>query len=99
MYTVSVFFGEALELIGYDLIFNREEEVQVRTYWQAHVALPADLRPTLYLLDKQSAYLGATDDDHLPATLVWFPTQQAGVTCSHFIYRNQPHNVCTYLST
>ncbi|MEM7029467.1 MAG: DUF2079 domain-containing protein [Chloroflexota bacterium] len=74
-YPVSVFFGNELELVGYDLVFNREEEIRVRTYWKAHATLPADLRIWLYLLDEQSDYLGATDEDHLPATLVWFPPQ------------------------
>ena len=72
---VSIFFGEALELIGYDLRFNRAEEVQVKTYWHAHQPLPPGLTPTLFLLDQTGGYLGATDVAHAPATLVWFPTQ------------------------
>ena len=74
-YALSVMFGDALELTGYDLIFNRAEEVQIRTYWQAHKPLPPGLAPTLFLLDEDGHYLGAGDEARAPATLVWFPTQ------------------------
>jgi uncharacterized membrane protein len=75
-YPVSIFFGEALELVGYDLIFNRAEEVQVRTYWRARAPLPGGLTPALFLLDKRGAFIGATDAAHAPATLVWYPPER-----------------------
>ncbi len=75
-YTVSIFFGEVLELVGYDLIFNRAEEVEVRTYWYARAPLPGGLNPTLFLLDETGAFVGATDAAHAPATLVWYPPER-----------------------
>ncbi|MFQ5611702.1 MAG: DUF2079 domain-containing protein [Anaerolineae bacterium] len=61
-----------LQLLGFDLHFNREEEVGVTTYWLALPPLERELFPTLYLLDAAGAPQGATTD--LPATLVWRPS-------------------------
>lgn len=69
-------FGSALVLLGYDLIFERAEEVQVRSYWQVNAALPDHLYPVLYLLDEQGRPLGATNPNQPPATLVWYPSNQ-----------------------
>lgn len=61
-----------VRLLGFDLHFNREEEVQVTTYWLALPPLERELFPMLYLLDAEGQPVGATTD--LPPTLVWRPS-------------------------
>jgi hypothetical protein len=67
-------FGDALRLRGLDLVFNREEEVQVALYLEATRPLDEDYFLALYLLDPSGTPLGATIEDQ-PAT-VWYPTHR-----------------------
>lgn len=71
-------FGEAVRLHGFDLVFNRAEEVQAVLYLEALRPLDEDYFLSLYLLDPWGTPLGVTVEDQ-PA-LVWYPTQrwQAG---------------------
>jgi uncharacterized membrane protein len=71
-------FGDALRLRGFDLLFNRAEEVQPVLYFEALRPLREDYFIAVYLLDEWGAHLGATIEDQ-PA-LVWYPTHrwQAG---------------------
>jgi uncharacterized membrane protein len=63
-----------VQLLGFDLDFNRDEEVQVTTYWLALPPLERDIFPTLYLLDDEGQPVGATSNR--PATLVWRPSRR-----------------------
>ena len=67
-------FGDALWLHGFDLVFNREEEVQAVLYLEATRPLDEDYFLALYLLDAWGNPLGATIEDQ-PAT-VWYPTHR-----------------------
>jgi len=71
-YPLVVDFDDTLRLHGFDLIFNREEEVQVVLYLEALRPLDEDYFLSLYLLDSFGTPLGATVEDQ-PA-LVWYPT-------------------------
>jgi uncharacterized membrane protein len=73
-YPLVVDFDDALRLHGFDLIFNREEEVQVELYLEALRPLDEDYFFSLYLLDSFGTPLGATVEDQ-PA-LVWYPTHR-----------------------
>jgi uncharacterized membrane protein len=72
-YPVVADFGHALRLRGFDLRFNRAEEVQPVLYFQALRPLDEDYFLSLYLLDQWGTPLGATVEDQ-PA-LVWYPTR------------------------
>ncbi|MGQ9502852.1 MAG: DUF2079 domain-containing protein [Anaerolineae bacterium] len=67
-------FGDALRLVGFDLHFNRAEEVQVALLMEALRPLSEDYFIALYLLDEWGALRGATTVDQ-PA-LVWHPTSR-----------------------
>lgn len=67
-------FGDALRLRGFDLLFNRAEEVQPVLYFEALRPLHEDYFIAVYLLDEWGAHLGATIEDQ-PA-LVWYPTHR-----------------------
>jgi uncharacterized membrane protein len=67
-------FGDALRLRGWDLVFNREEEVQVALHLEATRPLDEDYFLALYLVDPSGTPLGATIEDQ-PAT-VWYPTHR-----------------------
>jgi uncharacterized membrane protein len=73
-YPLVADFGDVLRLRGFDLIFNRAEEVQVVLYLEALQELEEDYFFTLYLLDQWGTPLGATVEDQ-PA-LVWYPTHR-----------------------
>ncbi|UCC87584.1 MAG: DUF2079 domain-containing protein [Anaerolineales bacterium] len=72
-YPLEADFGHALRLRGFDLLFNRAEEVQVVLYFEALDQLDEDYFLSLYLLDRWGTPLGATVEDQ-PA-LVWHPTR------------------------
>ncbi len=75
-YPLAVQFGDSLELTGFDLRFNRAENVRVTTFWRAQKPLPAELQPVLFLLDENGAPQGATlAIDHSP-TLIWLPADR-----------------------
>jgi hypothetical protein len=67
-------FGDALRLAGFDLRFNRAEEVQVVLWMEPLRPLDEDLFIALYLLDEWGVPRGATTVDQ-PA-LVWHPTSR-----------------------
>ena len=71
---VAANFGDALRLVGFDLGFNRAEEVQVTLLMEALRPLSEDYFIALYLLDEWGALRGATTVDQ-PA-LVWHPTSR-----------------------
>lgn len=77
-YPVVADVGDAVRLHGFDLHFNRAEEVQPVLYLEALRPLDEDYFVSLYLLDEWGSPLGATLEDQ-PA-LVWYPTShwQAG---------------------
>lgn len=75
-YSLSVVFGDSLELVGYDLRLNRAEEVQVVTYWRALKPLPAGVSPVLFAVDKAGTPFGATPGTLFSPTMVWFPPDQ-----------------------
>jgi uncharacterized membrane protein len=71
-YPLIADFGDALRLHGFNLSFNRAEEVQAILYFEALNQLEEDYFLTLYLLDRWGTPLGATLEDQ-PA-MVWYPT-------------------------
>ncbi len=71
---VAANFGDALRLVGFDLRFNRAEEVQVVLWMEPLRPLSEDYFIALYLLDEWGALRGATTVDQ-PA-LVWHPTSR-----------------------
>ncbi len=73
-YSLVADFGDALRLHGFDLVFNREEEVRPVLYLEATRRLDEDYFLALYLLDAWGNPLGATVEDQ-PAT-VWYPTHR-----------------------
>jgi len=73
-YPLVADFGDALQLHGFDLVFNRAEEVQVVLYLEALHQIDEDYFLALYLLDPWGNALGATIEDQ-PA-LVWYPTHR-----------------------
>lgn len=73
-YPLVADFGDALRLRGFDLLFNRAEEVQVVLYLEALRQLDEDYFLSLYLFDRWGAPVGATVQDQ-PAT-VWYPTHR-----------------------
>lgn len=73
-YPLVADFGDALRMHGFDLLFNRAEEVQVVLYLEALRPLEEDYFISLYLLDAWGAPLGATLEDQ-PA-LAWYPTRR-----------------------
>jgi len=73
-YPLVADFGDALRLHGFDLVFNRGEEVQAVLYLEATRRLDEEYFLALYLLDARGSPLGATIEDQ-PAT-VWYPTRR-----------------------
>ncbi|MCS7261652.1 MAG: DUF2079 domain-containing protein, partial [Anaerolineae bacterium] len=67
-------FGDVVRLVGFDLHFNRAEEVQAVLWMEPLRPLDEDLFLALYLLDEWGALRGATTVDQ-PA-LVWYPTSR-----------------------
>ena len=73
-HSITANFGDALRLVGFDLHFNRTEEVQVALFMEPLRPLSGDFFIALYLLDEWGALRGATTVDQ-PA-LVWYPTSR-----------------------
>lgn len=71
-YPLVADFGDVLRLHGFDLVFNRAEEVQAVLYLEALRQPDEDYFLSLYLIDRWGTPLGATIEDQ-PA-LVWYPT-------------------------
>lgn len=73
-YAMTVDFGDAIRFWGFSPIYEREEEVRFRLYFQAMRAVSEDYRVNLYLADEQGHVLGGTD--RLQPALVWHPTSR-----------------------
>ncbi len=73
---LAVQFGDSLALTGFDLYFNRAENVRVTTFWRALKPLPADVQPVLFLLDETGAPQGATLAADRSPTLIWYPAEK-----------------------
>ncbi len=75
-YPLAARFGDALELTGFDLHFNRAENVRMTTYWRALKPLPVELQPVLFLLDENGTPQGATPAADRSPTLIWLPADR-----------------------
>ncbi len=74
---VTARFGDAIELLGYDVRYfpwELYDEPQVMLYLRALRPLDRDYFFSLYLLDEEGQVVGASTEP--PATLVWYPTSQ-----------------------
>jgi len=67
-------FGDAIRLLGFDVILARHREPAYDLYFQALRPLADDYGLHLYLLDESGQPLGATLNP--PAALVWYPTSR-----------------------
>jgi uncharacterized membrane protein len=74
VYPMEADFGDAVRLLGFDLRFNRAEEVQPVLYFEPLRRLDEDYFICLYLFDEWNVVRGATVEDQ-PA-LVWYPPQR-----------------------
>ena len=72
LYPMTVDFGDAVRLLGFSPLYEREEEVRFYLYFQALRPLEEDYAVTLYLTDEEGSVVGGTDRSQ-PA-LVWHPT-------------------------
>lgn len=72
-YSVSVVFGEKIELTGYNIELNRAAEPRLITYWKALSPLAAETAPVLYLLDEAGNAQGATEARLSAPQLLWQP--------------------------
>lgn len=76
-YPMVVNFGEALQFLGFDILYWENEvieEVHFNLYWRALRELDDDYSIALYLLDGEGQVVGSTIQPQ-PAT-VWYPTSQ-----------------------
>ncbi|MCA1553957.1 MAG: hypothetical protein LC737_06225, partial [Chloroflexi bacterium] len=70
---VDVVFGEALKLVGYDLVPDaRRHRVQSRWYWQALKPLDPDVRVYPFYHDASGKVIEDTSQRPMVATL-WYP--------------------------
>lgn len=67
-------FGDALELIGFDLHPGRDARLDVTYYWRALRPIEEDLLLATYLTDGNGGELGATE--HPQAADFWYPTSR-----------------------
>jgi hypothetical protein len=73
-YPLSVDFGSALRLLGFDVVYDRDREVQLVLYWQALRPITEDYSLSFYLTDEVGQILQSTSVPQ--PTLVWYPMQQ-----------------------
>ena len=73
-YAMTVDFGDAVRFLGFTPLYEREEEVRFKLYFQALQPTALDYAITLYLLDEDGNVVGGTDRPQ-PA-LVWYPTSR-----------------------
>ncbi len=71
-YPMTVDFGSELRFLGFDVLYNRAEEVNFNLYWTALQEVERDYLIALYLLDEEGNVTGSTDQPQ-PVT-VWHPT-------------------------
>ncbi len=71
-YPMAVDFGEGLRFLGFDVLYNRQDEIYFNLYWQAKEKMEEDFFISLYLADEEGNVVGSSD---IPQpTLVWYPT-------------------------
>jgi uncharacterized membrane protein len=78
-YPVDVRFGDALRLVGFDVVRARNTDnarspLYYHLYWQTAAPVDRDYRVVLYLTDGDGKPVGSTNN-LLPAT-VWYPTSR-----------------------
>ena len=73
-FTLQADFGDAIRLLGFDVILARHREPAYDLYFQPLRPLPADYDLRLYLLDETGQPAGVTVNP--PAALVWYPTSR-----------------------
>ncbi|HEY66067.1 MAG TPA: DUF2079 domain-containing protein [Caldilineae bacterium] len=73
-YPLTVDFGDALRLHGYDIQGRRGDERLYTLYMEALRPLTTDYQIALFLLDAEGNVVGATTEP--PAALVWYPTSR-----------------------
>ncbi len=71
---LDVQFGDALELLGFDVIPGRDGKVNLRVYWRARRALAADLFLPFYITDGRGHEVGAAL--HRQPANFWYPTNR-----------------------
>ncbi len=75
-YRADIVFGDALKLIGYDVIVDvRWHQVSMRLYWQALRPLETDLRLYPFYHDEHGNVIEDTSQRPMVAT-VWYPPQR-----------------------
>ncbi len=73
-YPLTVDFGDALRLHGYDIQGRRMDERLYTLYFEALRPLDTDYQIALFELSPQGDVVGATTEP--PAALVWYPTSR-----------------------
>jgi len=67
-------FGDSLRLLGFDILYDRDREVNFVLYWQALKPLDSDCAVQLHLVNESGEIIQST---HTPQpTLVWYPVRQ-----------------------
>lgn len=67
-------FGDALELVGFDVQTSRDAKADLTLYWRALKPIERDLSLAVYLTDGKGKELGATAQPQ-PANF-WYPTSR-----------------------
>lgn len=71
---LDVLFGDRLELLGFDVIPDRDGKVNLRAYWRAREPISQDLFLTFFITDGQGHEKGAAL--HREPANVWYPTNR-----------------------
>ena len=76
-YRTDIVFGDALRLVGFDILDGRHTEMPADParfffYWQALKPLDQDYRFALYLLDDRRQVVGTIDLGELPGVQSWY---------------------------
>ncbi len=81
-YPVDIVFGDALQLVGFDVYAGRHTEMpqtplRFTLYWRALKPISQDYQFGLYLLDAQRQLIGGPDFEKEPGIIpTWFPTSR-----------------------
>ncbi|MHB1132533.1 MAG: DUF2079 domain-containing protein [Chloroflexota bacterium] len=71
---LSLRYGDAVELVGFDTHTGRDGKLDLTLYWRALRPLSEDLFVAVYLTDGEGKELGATK--HPQPANVWYPTSR-----------------------
>ena len=71
---MDVLFGDRLELLGFDVIPDRDGKVNLRAYWRAQAPISQDLFLTFFITDGNGTLEGAAL--HREPANVWYPTNR-----------------------